>query len=80
MKAIKIIAGILILGILLLAFIANQQYNRAEWWRSKPMRDARHKKKGEELEEEPDDFTAPTPEPEPTPEPLKVVEEPKVVS
>ena len=81
MKAIKIIAGVLILGVILLAFIANREYNRAEWWRSKPMRDARHKKKvgdteeEEEEEEEPEEF----PEPESTPV-MKVEEQPKEVA
>ena len=53
MRVIKIIAGVVVAGVLALLFFALSEHKRAEYFRTKPMRDARHKK-GQESEPEPE--------------------------
>ena len=43
-RTIQIIAGIVVLGVIGLAIIAVREFKRAEYWRTEPMRKARHKK------------------------------------
>ena len=54
MKAVKIITGIVILLVLVLAYIAHRENQQALWWKTKPMRDKRHLKKETEPEPEPE--------------------------
>jgi hypothetical protein len=62
-RTIQVAVGLAIGFLLFIAYIAVREYKRAEYWRTQPMRNARHKREPVE------------PEPEPEPEPKETEEE-----